>query len=95
MTARRRASPAPIWRAGFAVEAAPDAQTALATLERARPDLVLVDPTIPGARGWEVCRRVQAASAAPLIVLTAFGGPVEKAVALELGAEDDAVAPRL
>jgi DNA-binding response OmpR family regulator len=43
---------------------------------------------LPAVDGWEVCRRVRAASDVPIIMLTARDDDVDKIVGLELGADD-------
>ena len=43
---------------GFAVRTAPDGAAALAELAAAPVDCVLLDVMMPGASGFEVCRRM-------------------------------------
>ncbi len=57
---------------------------------------MVLDLMLPGADGWEVCRRVRAGSAAPdlpIIMLTARDDDVDKIVGLELGADDYVTKP--
>ena len=73
------------------VTVAGDGERGLATLRKGRFDVVLLDVMLPGADGFEVCRRIRAApelAAAPVIMLTARGDDVDKIVGLELGADD-------
>jgi DNA-binding response OmpR family regulator len=75
-------------RDGFRVQDAEDAFTALASVERERPDLVVLDRMLPGLDGIEVCRRIRAGSQVPIIMLTALGGEDERIAGLEAGVDD-------
>ena len=76
-------------RAGFHVEAVADGMEALATLEKARPDLVVMDVLMPRMDGRETLRRMrQAGNTTPVILLTQVGEASERAMALEEGADD-------
>ena len=44
-------------------------EDALELLDRLRPDLVLLDVSLPGLDGLETCRRLTASAPAPLVVL--------------------------
>ena len=57
---------------GFHVESVADGDAALARLETLRPDIVLADVVMPGASGYEICRRVKA-STRPVPVLLLAG----------------------
>ncbi|HEY2747375.1 MAG TPA: response regulator [Polyangia bacterium] len=60
--------------AGFTVIEAEDGNKALAAVEKALPDVILMDLSIPGVDGWEVTRRLKAdarSKAVPIIALTA------------------------
>jgi DNA-binding response OmpR family regulator len=56
-------------------------------------DLVLLDLGLPDLDGYEVCRRLRAASSVPIIVVTARGDEGDRVVGLELGADDYVVKP--
>jgi DNA-binding response OmpR family regulator len=73
---------------GYRVLPADDGLEALEAIRRDAPDLVVLDLMLPGLDGWEVCRRVRAASSLPIIMLTARDDDVDKIVGLELGADD-------
>jgi len=73
---------------GVAAEVAPDARRGLAALARERYDAVVLDVMLPDLDGFEVCRRVRAASDVPVLMLTARGDPEDRVVGLELGADD-------
>jgi two-component system response regulator MtrA len=53
-----------------------------------RPELVLLDIMLPGLDGIEVCRRLRAGSAVPIIMLTAKGETADIVLGLEAGADD-------
>lgn len=77
-------------REGFEVTRVATGADALA----AEPaDLVLLDLGLPDIDGYEVCRRLRAESAVPIIVITARGDEVDRVVGLELGADDYVVKP--
>ena len=47
-----------------------DGETALAQLERLRPDIVLLDIQLPGMDGFSVATQLTARPKAPIVVLT-------------------------
>jgi len=51
-------------------------------------DAAILDLMLPDMDGLELCRRVRAQSAIPLLMLTARGDPLDRVVGLELGADD-------
>jgi DNA-binding response OmpR family regulator len=75
-------------REGFRVEAVGDGPGALAKIASAPPALMVLDLMLPGLDGYEVCRRVRAASDLPIIMLTARDEDIDKIIGLELGADD-------
>jgi two-component system response regulator RegX3 len=78
---------------GHEVATVGDGTEALEAVERQRPDLILLDLMLPGTPGTEVCRQVRAASAVPVIILTAKDAEVDRVVGLELGADDYVTKP--
>jgi DNA-binding response OmpR family regulator len=75
----------------IAVTVAADGERGLGALRTGRFDVVLLDIMLPGADGFEVCRRIRASpelARLPVIMLTARGDDVDKIVGLELGADD-------
>ena len=82
---------------GFAVTEAGDGASALAQIEHNRPDLVVLDLSLPGVGGLDVLRRVREAegTAAPLpvIVLSGRSGETDRIIGLDLGADDYLVKP--
>ena len=65
--------------------------SALSIIEKAVPDLVLLDIMMPEMDGYEVCRRLKANDATrhvPVIFLSALGDAEDEAKGLALGAVD-------
>ncbi len=73
---------------GFRVLVVGDGLSGLAAARRESPDLVLLDLLLPGLDGREVCRRLRAESAVPILMLTALAEDSDQIVGLELGADD-------
>jgi adenylate cyclase len=74
---------------GYDVVSATDGDRALALVESARPDLVLLDVMMPPPDGYAVCRRLrerEETAVLPVIMVTA--SPAEKGKAIEAGADD-------
>jgi two-component system response regulator RegX3 len=80
-------------RDGFEVEVAATGPDGLSAFGRSGADLVLLDLMLPGMSGTEVCRRLRATSAVPIIMVTARDAEVDKIVGLELGADDYVTKP--
>ena len=45
---------------GFKVMVASDGESALATVEHIKPDIILLDMALPGMDGFETCRQLKA-----------------------------------
>jgi two-component system, OmpR family, response regulator len=80
-------------RAGYAVLTAGDGQRALMHAAREQPDLIVLDVGLPEMDGFEVCRRIRAASDVPILFLTARDDEIDRIVGLELGADDYVTKP--
>jgi diguanylate cyclase (GGDEF)-like protein len=80
---------------GFEVVSARDGAEALALANELHPDLLLVDVTMPGPDGFDVCRAIQEASAVPppVIFLTAHTTMTARVAGLDAGAVDYIVKP--
>jgi DNA-binding response OmpR family regulator len=77
-------------REGLDVEVASSGPAAVAALDRAPVDLVLLDVMIPELDGFEVCQRIRANPAwagTRIVMLTAKGRDVERDKGLALGAD--------
>jgi len=75
-------------RAGHRIVAAYDGDEALRRFEADSPDLVLLDLSMPGRDGSEVCRAIRAQSATPIIVVTGERDGASLVELLDLGADD-------
>ena len=67
-----------------------------AGLEAARgenPDLILLDLTMPGVDGWQVCKTMRSFSKVPIVILSALDDPAIISSALDAGADDYMVKP--
>jgi DNA-binding response OmpR family regulator len=73
---------------GFGVRSTGDGESAVEIALRERPDLILLDLTLPKLSGIEVFRRIRAESGVPVIMLTGRSAEVDRIVGLELGADD-------
>ncbi len=73
---------------GFEVYTASDGETGLVAAKKYQPHLVLLDITMPGVDGFEVCRRLRLLDDIAIIMLTARDDVVDKVNALGLGADD-------
>ena len=78
---------------GYDVEVAGTGRDALTIVNERRPDLIVLDLGLPDIEGTEVCRRVRAQSAIPIVVLSARDAEVDKVNALDLGADDYVTKP--
>ena len=78
-------------KAGFEVLGAYDGESALQTLRREKPDLLILDLMLPDRDGWDITRLIrtdEALAAMPIIMLTARIEDSDKILGLELGADD-------
>jgi len=69
---------------GYEVEVSLDAGDALSAFDRLDPDLTVVEWLISGGIGSEICRRLKATSAAPVVVISTLA---LEGLALEAGAD--------
>ena len=79
--------------AGYEVETAATAETALAVAAASPPEAVILDLVLPDGSGTDVCRELRTWSKAPVIVLSAVGEEREKIAALDAGADDYVTKP--
>jgi two-component system OmpR family response regulator len=75
-------------KAGYRVTTSADGEEGLAAFASDTPDLVVLDVMLPGRDGLEVCRRIRAGHATPILFLSARSDEVDKIVGLELGGDD-------
>jgi CheY-like chemotaxis protein len=78
-------------RAGFTILVAKDGEQGVAVATAERPDLILMDLSLPVIDGWEATRRLKAASETrriPVIALTAHAMTGDREKAVEAGCDD-------
>ncbi len=81
-------------REGYEVEAAGTVGEALAAIERRRPNLMILDVTLPDGSGLDVLRLAsKSGPRVPAIMLTARGDETDRIIGLELGADDYVTKP--
>ena len=79
---------------GFAVEVAGNGTEGLEMFRAAAPTVLVLDLSLPGTPGQDVCRQIsQAAPALPIIILSARAEVMDKVLLLELGAHDYVTKP--
>jgi two-component system OmpR family response regulator len=73
---------------GCQVVDAPDGESALVMFAAIRPDVVILDVTMPGMDGIEVCRQLKTSPhRARVVMLTARDHPEDERRALDAGAD--------
>jgi DNA-binding response OmpR family regulator len=74
---------------GHEVSAAYDGEAGLASAEREKPDLIVLDIMLPKKDGFEVCRELRRKGQdVPILMLTARREEADKVLGLEIGADD-------
>lgn len=71
-----------------------DGAAGLATAQRQHFDLIILDLTLPGIDGLDVCRRLRAQQTyTPILMLTARSSEADRVLGLDVGADDYLVKP--
>jgi len=79
---------------GFAVDIAGNGAAGLEMFRTAAPSVLVLDLSLPGTPGQDVCREIsQAAPSLPIVVLSARTEVMDKVLLLELGAHDYVTKP--
>jgi len=73
---------------GYEMLVAGDARTALGLFREAGADLIILDITLPGLDGFQVCQAIRRESDVPIVMLSARGQERDIVRALDLGADD-------
>ncbi len=73
---------------GHTVFTTADGSLALETAREHAPDLIVLDVMLPGLDGLSVCRILRKETTAPIILLTARSGEMDKIIGLDAGADD-------
>jgi two-component system, OmpR family, phosphate regulon response regulator OmpR len=76
-------------REGMVVTAMSSAEELLRRINRIRPDLIVLDVSLPGETGLQACQKLRAqGDRVPIILLTARSEEVDRVLGLEMGADD-------
>jgi DNA-binding response OmpR family regulator len=78
---------------GFDVSLVSDGDRAVARAAEFMPDLVLLDLTLPGRSGFDLCQILRRSGRAGVIILTARGQKADKVRGLGAGADDYVTKP--
>ncbi len=79
---------------GFEVRAVGSSEEGVVVFQQAKPDLVILDIMLPGADGFEMCKRIRSFDLrTPIIMLTAKSQESDKLLSFELGADDYVTKP--
>jgi two-component system alkaline phosphatase synthesis response regulator PhoP len=82
--------------AGIELLSVGDGAEAWATVQAARPDLLILDVMLPGLSGFEICQRIKrdpALSGIHVIMLTAKGQEADRLRSIEVGADEYVTKP--
>jgi DNA-binding response OmpR family regulator len=79
--------------AGYRVVTAKDGREALLVTRHEKPDLIILDLTMPEMDGLEFTRRLRQEKNTPVIMLTARVEETDRIIGLELGADDYVTKP--
>jgi two-component system response regulator MprA len=77
----------------FSVTTASDGESALSELQKAKPDLVVLDVMLPGIDGLTLCERVRQLDDTPILMLSARDTVPDRVAGLARGADDYLVKP--
>jgi DNA-binding response OmpR family regulator len=80
-------------QAGHAVLEAGNGRDALRVLYAEKPDVVLLDVSMPDMDGWEALERIRELTWVPILMVTARDAPPERVRGLRGGADDYIVKP--
>jgi DNA-binding response OmpR family regulator len=82
-----------IGRTGYRTTRAGNGRDALVSFHELRPDLVVLDVSLPGFDGWQVLERIREVSRIPVLMVTARSAEGDKVRGLRLGADDYVTKP--
>lgn len=81
---------------GYKIHVEVDGLNGLRTIEKEKPDLVILDIMLPGLSGLDICRKLKAnedLKNIPVIMISAKGEELDIVLGLELGADDYVTKP--
>lgn len=73
---------------GLNVRAASTSEAGLAMLSERMPDVILLDISLPGVSGFDLCRTIRSKSSVPIIMLTSRAEVDARVFGLSVGADD-------
>lgn len=73
---------------GYRITEAASAEEAIALLDAASPDLLLIDLRLPGLKGVDLIRSIRRTRTVPIVIVTAQGGAEDVVAGLASGADD-------
>ena len=77
-------------RDGYRIRRVTNGPAALEAVAEETPDLVLLDISLPGASGYEVCQKIRldpALAGVKILMMTATGGDIPRRKSLDMGAD--------
>jgi len=74
--------------AGHGAQTVGDGREALTLVQRATPDLIVLDLMLPGLDGVSLCREVRRFSDVPIVMTTAKVEEIDRLLGLQVGADD-------
>jgi DNA-binding response OmpR family regulator len=83
-------------REGYEVVLLDEGAGAISAVRQHNPDLLLLDLTLPGRDGRDICRELKrdpALSRIPVIIMSGLGETVDRIAGLEIGADDYVAKP--
>ncbi len=78
---------------GYQVRVTNNGEEALSALEKAAPDLILLDVELGGIDGFTTCQRIRQISEVPIIMVSSKDSTGDKIWGLEVGADDYLIKP--
>ena len=78
-------------QAGYAIRQASNGEEALRSIALAKPDVILMDVIMPGASGFDICRRLKDDPETldiPLVLITGLQSKADRVAGIDAGADD-------
>lgn len=73
---------------GYQVSVCHDAKSGLLAAQNTGFDLAILDVSLPGGSGYDICRAIKQSSDTPVIFLTVYNQEAEVVMGLDMGADD-------
>ncbi len=80
-------------REGYTLSNAKDGAEAIRQFETARPDLIVLDVSMPEMDGLDVCRQIRKTSDVPILFLSSKDEEIDRILGLEMGGDDYVTKP--